>query len=233
MPILRKENLVILESTCSPGTTKDFLAPILARSGLKIGEEVYLAYCPERVLPGRILEELIENERVIGGINLKLAQKAQVLYWEYRIVGACSEYRALKRLSNELGVNSRVKFFGRLTYEQTMEEMAQCDVFSLPSRGEPFGKVYLEAMARGRPVIGCRGAGAEEMVKDGLEGLLVEPRDLKNLKAALLRLLSEPELCSRMGSMDRKSAEQFSCERNARHYLELFRASSSRSCPNK
>jgi len=80
LPILRKENLVILESTSPPGTTKDFLAPILARSGLKIGEEVYLAYCPERVLPGRILEELIENDRVIGGINLKSAQKAQELY---------------------------------------------------------------------------------------------------------------------------------------------------------
>lgn len=80
LPILRPGNLVILESTCPPGTTKEFLVPILARSGLKVGEELYVAYCPERVLPGKILKELIENDRVIGGINRESAEKARELY---------------------------------------------------------------------------------------------------------------------------------------------------------
>lgn len=80
IPVLRPRNLVVLESTSPPGTTKEFLVPILAQSGLKIGKEVYVAYCPERVLPGRILKELVENDRIIGGINQESAEKAKQLY---------------------------------------------------------------------------------------------------------------------------------------------------------
>lgn len=80
VPVLRRGNLVVLESTCPPGTTRDFLAPILAESGLTVGEEVFVAYCPERVLPGRILKEIVENDRIIGGINPQSAEKAKHLY---------------------------------------------------------------------------------------------------------------------------------------------------------
>lgn len=80
VPYLHKGNLIILESTSPPGTTKELIVPILARSGLKIGEEVYVAHCPERVLPGRILKEIIENDRIIGGINQESAEKAKELY---------------------------------------------------------------------------------------------------------------------------------------------------------
>lgn len=80
LSVLRPGNLVILESTVPPGTTRDVLVPILARSGLKVGEELYIAYCPERVLPGRILKELVENDRVIGGIDQESAEKAKELY---------------------------------------------------------------------------------------------------------------------------------------------------------
>lgn len=78
--VLNKGNLVILESTSPPGTTQNLLAPILEKSGLKIGEELFIAYCPERVLPGKILTELINNNRIIGGINDKSAQEAKKLY---------------------------------------------------------------------------------------------------------------------------------------------------------
>ena len=69
VPHLRHGNLVILESTSPPRTTVDLVAPILEKSGLKAGQDFHLAYSPERVLPGQILRELIENARVIGGIN--------------------------------------------------------------------------------------------------------------------------------------------------------------------
>lgn len=77
---LKPGNLVILESTSPPGTTKDFLIPILEESNLKIGEELFVVYCPERVLPGKIIKELIQNKRIIGGINEKSAQMAKMLY---------------------------------------------------------------------------------------------------------------------------------------------------------
>jgi len=80
VPHLRRGNLVVLESTSPPRTTVDVVAPILERSGLSAGQDVYLAYSPERVLPGQILRELIENARVIGGINPASADAGRDLY---------------------------------------------------------------------------------------------------------------------------------------------------------
>ncbi len=92
VPHLRDGNLVLLESTVPPRTTVDVLLPILQRSGLGLGETLtpaagaaaprglFVAHCPERVLPGRILEELVGNDRVIGGVNRASAELARALY---------------------------------------------------------------------------------------------------------------------------------------------------------
>lgn len=80
VPYLRKGNLVVLESTSPPRTTVDLVKPILERSGLKAGSDFHLAYSPERVLPGQILRELIENARVIGGVTVESAQAGAELY---------------------------------------------------------------------------------------------------------------------------------------------------------
>jgi UDP-N-acetyl-D-mannosaminuronic acid dehydrogenase len=80
VPVLRKGNLVVLESTSPPRTTMDLVAPILEKSGLKVGVDFHLVYSPERVLPGQILRELIENARVIGGVTPESAQAGRDLY---------------------------------------------------------------------------------------------------------------------------------------------------------
>lgn len=80
VPVLRKGNLVVLESTSPPRTTSELVAPILEKSGLKAGIDFHLAYSPERVLPGQILRELIENARVIGGITPQAGEAGRDLY---------------------------------------------------------------------------------------------------------------------------------------------------------
>ena len=80
VPFLKKGNLVVLESTSPPRTTVDLVAPILARSGLEAGHDFHLAYSPERVLPGQIMRELIENARVIGGVTPESALAGRDLY---------------------------------------------------------------------------------------------------------------------------------------------------------
>jgi UDP-N-acetyl-D-mannosaminuronic acid dehydrogenase len=80
VPCLREGNLVILESTSPPRTTIDLIAPILERSGLKAGSDFFLCYSPERVLPGQILRELIENARVVGGVTPESAKAGHDLY---------------------------------------------------------------------------------------------------------------------------------------------------------
>jgi UDP-N-acetyl-D-mannosaminuronic acid dehydrogenase len=73
--------LVILESTSPPGSTRNIVGDIIHRSGnLKAGEDYFLSFCPERVLPGKIVYELINNDRVIGGINEESAKKAEEIY---------------------------------------------------------------------------------------------------------------------------------------------------------
>jgi UDP-N-acetyl-D-mannosaminuronic acid dehydrogenase len=80
IPHLRKGNLVVLESTSPPRTTIDIVKPILEKSGLKAGLDFYLSYSPERVLPGQILEELVENARVIGGVDQASSEAGRDLY---------------------------------------------------------------------------------------------------------------------------------------------------------
>ncbi len=80
-PVLEKGNLVILESTSPVGTTEK-LAQWIGRS------DIHYAYCPERVLPGHILREIVENDRVIGGITPQCAEKAKTLYQIF-VKGEC------------------------------------------------------------------------------------------------------------------------------------------------
>lgn len=83
VPVLRKGNLVVLESTSPPLTTKNIVLPILEKSKMKAGVDFHLAYSPERVLPGQILKELIENARVIGGIDQESAKAGKELFEKF------------------------------------------------------------------------------------------------------------------------------------------------------
>lgn len=80
LEVLQKGALVILESTSPPGTTKKLVADRLETAGFTVGEDVFVAHCPERVLPGNIMRELTHNDRIIGGITPECASRAAKLY---------------------------------------------------------------------------------------------------------------------------------------------------------
>lgn len=82
-PYINPGNLIILESTSPVGTTEEIVAKILADNGHAVGKDVFVAHCPERVLPGRILIELVENDRVVGGINEASTKVAVNFYREF------------------------------------------------------------------------------------------------------------------------------------------------------
>ena len=83
IPYLEKENTVIIESTIAPMSTDETIKPIFENAGFTIGKDLYLAHCPERVLPGKILEELVHNDRIIGGITPECAKKAREVYGQF------------------------------------------------------------------------------------------------------------------------------------------------------
>lgn len=77
---IKKGCLVVVESTVPPMTCEKMVLPILEKSGLKGGEDFYLAYCPERAIPSDTLNEMVNNDRIIGGLNKKSAELARDLY---------------------------------------------------------------------------------------------------------------------------------------------------------
>ncbi|MBP3792338.1 MAG: nucleotide sugar dehydrogenase [Methanobrevibacter sp.] len=83
IPFLEKGNTVIIESTIAPMSTDETIKPIFEKAGFTIGEDLYLAHCPERVLPGKIIEELIHNDRIIGGVTEECAVKASEVYGQF------------------------------------------------------------------------------------------------------------------------------------------------------
>ena len=80
VPHLKKGCIVILESTSPPRTVEDLMIPILKETGLLIGEELLVAHSPERILPGKVIEELRTNSRIVGGINEKSSLEVKKVY---------------------------------------------------------------------------------------------------------------------------------------------------------
>lgn len=83
VPFLRSGNLVIIESTVPPLTCQELIAPLIEKPGLKVGQDIFLAHCPERILPGNVFEEIINDDRVIGGLDGTAAEMAKEIYTSF------------------------------------------------------------------------------------------------------------------------------------------------------
>jgi phosphatidylinositol alpha-1,6-mannosyltransferase len=119
-------------------------------------------------------------------------------------VGAGDDLPRLQQLANDLGIADRVHFLQNLSREEVAACYASADLFALPSTGEGFGLVYLEAMAFSKAVVGVACGGTTDVVEDGVNGLLVPPHDAGALSHALGRLLSDEPLREQLG---RRGAE--------------------------
>ena len=159
-------------------------------------------------------------------LNLVAVQRLRKRYplLRYRVIGGGPLEGKLRRMAASLKLDDCVEFLGRQPHHQVMEHMAMCDIFSLPSWQEGFGVVYLEAMASGKPVIGCEGEGIEDFVEHGKTGLLVKPRDVDSLVEALDFLLSHPEEARAMGERARKLVlEDYTWEKTAEKTIAVYK----------
>lgn len=151
------------------------------------------------------------DERYKGMDTLITALPRLLTRWpeaQVAAVGEGNDRGWLEDLAEKNGVRRHVHFLSGLSYAQIAACYMACEIFALPSRGEGFGLVYLEAMACGKPVIGGAHGGAPEVIVDGVTGYLVPHGDAVQLATSIETLLSYPALAQQMGEKGRKRVEQ-------------------------
>ena len=153
----------------------------------------------------------LATERYKGMDTLIMALPRLLLRWpdlQLVLAGSGDDREWLEAIARESGVSRHVHFLTDLSYGQLAACYAAAEVFALPSRGEGFGFVYLEAMARGKPVIGGAHGGAPEVIADGETGYLVQHGDPVQLATSIDALLANPDMAKQMGSRGRERVEQ-------------------------
>ncbi len=124
------------------------------------------------------------------------------------IIGEGPELSHLQNLAADQGITGKIRFLGRQNRKQVAEAMRRATIFALPSRYEGLGCVYLEAMSAGKPVIGCRGQGIEEVIEQGVNGCLIDADDQAGLADILATLLQQEPLRRKMGEAARQTIMQ-------------------------
>jgi UDP-N-acetyl-D-mannosaminuronic acid dehydrogenase len=136
-PYVKPGNLVILESTSPVGTTDEVVARILNEHGLDTSEEVFVAHCPERVLPGRILAELVENDRIVGGINKASTLKAVEFYKSFvrgEVLATDSRTAELAKLTENSFRDVNIAFANELSLICDREGINVWELIALANR---------------------------------------------------------------------------------------------------
>lgn len=127
----------------------------------------------------------------------------------------------LRAQAARLGLSDRVHLLGLRSDIQDLLEA--CELFALPSRWEGLSIVLLEALAAGLPVVATRVSGTEEVMRDGVHGRVVPPREPLALAAALRELLDAPERARQLGAAGRmRVLERFSGRAMAQAHLDLY-----------
>jgi len=148
-----------------------------------------------------VLEKIPDTQFYLVGADTNLAPDG----------GSYKKY-LLKNLDKKFHKN--VKFIGYVDDMELKTYYNDCDLFVAPSLYESFGLIFLEAMAWGKPVIGCNIGGIPEIVEDGNDGILIQPDDEKSLADAIIKLLTDKYLRVKMGVCGRKKVENsFSMEK--------------------
>lgn len=136
-PCVRPGNLVILESTSPVGTTDEIVAALLREAGHNIGEDVYVAHCPERVLPGRILIELIENDRVVGGVDETSTEVAVAFYESFvrgEVLATTAKTAEMVKLTENSFRDVNIAFANEISMIADVEGINTWEVIELANR---------------------------------------------------------------------------------------------------
>jgi phosphatidylinositol alpha-1,6-mannosyltransferase len=147
---------------------------------------------------------------------LETAPEAQLV-----VAGEGGDRARLERRARDLGVERQVRFTGRLDEDALQALYSQCALFVMPSDGDGFGLVFLEAMMHGLPCVGLAGGAAAEIFEDGVSGVLVDRDDTPGLAACLSGLLADEV---RRRALGRAGLERYRGRFTASRYAERLEA---------
>ena len=137
MPYVSKGNTIIIESTIAPRTTEDYIKPILEEAGFTVGVDIFLAHCPERVLPGKIINELVSNSRIIGGITQACTKKAADIYRLFvkgEIIETCAKTAEMSKLVENTFRDVNIALANELTKVCNVLDINVLDVIKMANK---------------------------------------------------------------------------------------------------
>ena len=194
----------------------------LKRVRVKINEKAKkqeLGLNPNHLIVGTLSR--LEHEKgidiLLEAVKLVLAEKPEI---HFLIAGGGKLKQPLMKMATALGVEKSVSILGERT--DALELLKIFDIFVLSSRWEGMPMALLEAMAMGKPIVTPRVGEIEQMITDGVNGLLVPPAQPQKLAEGILKLLNNRLLADKLGNRAKKVAEeQFSFEAVARQFEEV------------
>ncbi|MCU0679662.1 MAG: glycosyltransferase family 4 protein [Planctomycetes bacterium] len=137
------------------------------------------------------------------------------------IYGEGEREAEIKELIDRLSITGSVELRPAIPHKEFMAELAKSEVFILPSLAEGLGIVYIEAQASGVPVIGTRVGGIPEVIQDGENGLLVEPKNSQQIVAAVTRLLRDKDLAEKLRARALETVKKYDW-RNIIHEISVL-----------
>jgi len=139
------------------------------------------------------------------------------------IVGDGDQRKILENLVKKLGIEDKVFFKGWIKYEEVPKIVASSDLFVRTSITEGLGTAFLEAMACGTPVIGSRVQGILDIIRDGYNGILVQPTDINEISESIIKVLEDESLRESLIENGLRFVQRYKWENISQQYLELYK----------
>ena len=180
-----------------------------------------------RLVEGKGLEDLFETVKILKNQSLsgftRFMEARELRIWRLVIYGTGSLEAKLKKMVEDLGIDEKIEWRGFVPYPKVPKALSQVDIFVYPSWHEGFGRSIMEALAMEKAVVATNVGGITDLIKDGENGFLVEPRHPDALALRIKELMQDKNLREKFGKAGRKwVSENYEWNEGIKKFANLF-----------